>query len=39
MNTFKLDQKSELGEDFCVPPEEEAYKKLIREPAGGKTNP
>jgi len=31
--TYKLDASTEIGEDFCVPSEEEAYRQLMREPA------
>jgi hypothetical protein len=33
--TLTLAQGTELGEYFCVPSEEEAYRKTVREPAGG----
>jgi hypothetical protein len=32
---LRLAPKMELGEDFCVPSEEEKYKQEMREPAGG----
>ena len=32
---IRLASGSELAEYFCVPSEEEAYRKLVREPAGG----
>jgi hypothetical protein len=34
--TYTLDPNTEIGEDFCVPSEEEAYKQLMREPAATK---
>jgi len=33
--TLRLNPTSEIGEYFCVPSDEELYKKVIREPAGG----
>lgn len=33
--TLRLNPLSEIGEYFCVPSDEEQYKKVIREPAGG----
>jgi hypothetical protein len=36
--TYIRDDNTEIGEDFCVPSEEEAYRELMREPAGRKTN-
>lgn len=35
--TFKLEPKTQLREDFCVPSEEQAFNKRMRDPAGGKT--
>jgi len=32
---FKLDPKAEIQELFCVPSEEEAFNKKVRDPAGG----
>ena len=32
---LRLNPTSEIGEYFCVPSDEELYKKVIREPAGG----
>lgn len=38
--TLKLaDSKVEMREDVCVPSEEQKYKELIRNPAGGATKP
>ena len=36
--TYTRDDNTEIGEDFCVPSEEEAYKELMREPAAKKIN-
>jgi hypothetical protein len=35
--TFKLQPRREIREIFCVPSEEEAFNKRIRDPAAGKT--
>ena len=35
--TVRLAAGTEIGEYFCVPSQEEDYKKLVREPAGGRT--
>jgi hypothetical protein len=35
--TFKLEPKTQLRENFCVPPEEQAFNKRMTDPAGGKT--
>jgi hypothetical protein len=37
--TLKLNPLAEIGEYFCVPSDEEIYKKLMREPAGGAVRP
>lgn len=37
--TLRLNPLAEIGEYFCVPSDEEVYKKLMREPAGGVTRP
>jgi hypothetical protein len=34
--TFRLEPKTELAENFCVPSEEEAFNRRMRDPAGGK---
>ncbi len=36
---LKLNPLAEIGEYFCVPSDEEVYKKLMREPAGGVVRP
>ncbi len=35
--TFKLEPKTQLKELFCVPSEEQAFNKRMRDPAGGKS--
>jgi hypothetical protein len=35
--TLRLASGTEIGEYFCVPSQEEEYRKLVREPAGGAT--
>jgi hypothetical protein len=35
--TMRLAAGTEIGEYFCVPSQEEEYKRLVREPAGGQT--
>jgi hypothetical protein len=37
--TLRLNPLSEIGEYFCVPSDEEVFRKLMREPAGGATRP
>jgi hypothetical protein len=35
--TMRLAAGTKIGECFCVPSQEEEYKRLVREPAGGQT--
>jgi len=39
MTLTRADSKQEMREDVCVPSEEQKYKDLIRNPAGGATKP
>ena len=34
-STLRLNPLAEIGEYFCVPSDEEVFRKLMREPAGG----